>query len=222
MSQNVYKHNINFIFKTSHRCTGKFQHCDNLMDFTFDNLIDGVFYLGNSTISSNSQHCACDLGFERQDKNQTLECTVASKPIRFIKNMEFDVPAGLFDNSAKKNYVASVEPAFVALIKTLFGEVVEKETHCDLKEEAAHCTTAFPTMFSDKQIKEKLTSSCHLLVDNKTCSYVAQISDSSVFEMFEKNELFVSTSKTSAIVLNHNANDEIILDSVHVSKLIIK
>lgn len=137
--------------------------------------------MGNSTISSKSQHCACDLGFERQNKNQTLECTVASKPIRFLKNMEFDFPVGLTGDLEKKNYIAFIEPAFVALIKTLFVEVLKKETHCDLNEQVISCTAAFSTMLSDEKIKKKLVLSCHLSADNKTCSYVVPAIDASVY-----------------------------------------
>ncbi len=138
-------------------------------------LIDGkTFLVGNSTIASTpAQHCSCDFGF---DKTQANQCTFSSIPVKYIRDVPFEVPTSITAEEEKKDYATgTIRPAFISLINKLFKSVVKEQSTCHLdSSNEVFCTAAVSTVLSSVQIVDKLGSSCVYSSDNKTCMYFTE------------------------------------------------
>ena len=209
-----------------------------------------VFLIGNSSVTSSpSQHCSCDFGFEMSGgrsatsggsggSGEPAQCTVSSVPVKFIRDVPFEVPAFITaaEEEERKTYASgTIRPAFISLMGALFGvkSVVRRQSTCQYVGSPTSevlCTAAITTRLASRQVLSQLSSSCVYSADNRTCMYyTAEENESgSGGGSFEYQQQLLTTAANLAAaapagpkklvnVLARDATKEIKVESIDVS-----
>lgn len=206
-----------------------------------------VFLIGNSSVTSSpSQHCSCDFGFEMSGGRTTTsggsggsaepaQCTVSSVPVKFIRDVPFEVPAFIPSEEERKTYASgTIRPAFISLMGALFGlkSVVRRQSTCQYVGSPTSevlCTAAITTRLASRQVVSQLSSSCVYSADNRTCMYYT--AEESGNGNFEYQQLLTTAASLAAAapaaapagpkklvnVLARDATKEIKVESIDVS-----
>ena len=204
-----------------------------------------TFLIGNSSVTSTpSQHCSCDFGFEMSKtttsgiSSEPSQCTVSSVPVKFIRDVPFEVPAFIPSEEERKTYASgTIRPAFISLMGALFGvkSVVRRQSTCQYVGSPTSevlCTAAITTRLASRQVLSQLSSSCVYSADNRTCMYYTAEENGSGGGSFEYQQQLLTTAANLAAaapaaapagpkklvnVLARDATKEIKVESIDVS-----